>query len=117
MLINGNDFEQYPGIADYLLVTDGHKELPKVGMLGISILDGKDSIYVNEFTSGSAAQAAGIEVGDHILALDDVKVANLTELKTMMFNKQPGDRVQVAVQRNDVKDSMKQELQFEVVLR
>jgi len=116
LLINGSDFGRYPGVADYLLVTEGHKELPKAGILGVSILDGADSVYVSKFASSSAAQEAGIEVGDHILALNGIKVANLTELKAMMFDKQPGDRVQVAVRRNNAMDS-KKELQFEVTLR
>jgi uncharacterized iron-regulated protein len=116
LLINGSDFGRYPGIADYLLVTEGNKNLPKVGMLGVSILDGKDSVYISEFTSNSAAQAAGIEAGDRILALNGVKIANMTELKAMMFDKQPGDQVQVTVSRNNMMDS-KQELQFGVTLR
>ena len=116
LLINGSDFGKYPGIADYLLVTEGHKDLPKAGLLGVSILDGVDSVYVSEFTSSSAAQAAGIEAGDHILVLNGVKVANMMELKAMMFDKQPGDRMQVAVRRNNAMGS-KQELQFEVTLR
>jgi uncharacterized iron-regulated protein len=116
VLINGSDFGGYRGIADYVLATGGHEELPKAGKLGVSILDGTDSVYVSEFTSGSAAQAAGIEVGDHILALNGVKVANMTELKAMMFDKQAGDRVQVAVRRGNVIGSMK-ELPFEVTLR
>ena len=116
LLINGSDFGRYPGIADYLLVTEGHKELPKAGILGVSILDGGDSVYVSEFASGSAAQAAGIEVGDHILALNGMKVANMTELKAMMFDKQPGDSVQVEVLRNSMMGS-KKELRFGVTLR
>lgn len=116
LLINSSDFGKYPGIADYLLATAGNKELPKAGLLGVSILDGEDSVYVSEFPSSSAAQAAGIKVGDHILALDGMKVANMTELKATMFDKLPGDRVQVTVRRNNVMGS-KQELQFEVMLR
>ncbi len=116
LLINGSDFGQYPGIADYLLVTKGNQALPKTGMLGVTILDDKQSIYITQFGSGSAAQEAGIEVGDAILALNGVKVTNLMDLKAIMFNKQPGDRVQVVVQRNNVMASRKK-LQFDVVLR
>ena len=116
LMINGSDFGRYPGIADYLLVTEGNKELPKAGKLGVSILDGADSVYVSEFASNSAAQAAGLKVGDHILALNGAKVANMTELKAMMFDKQPGDRVEVDVLRHDAFGS-KKELQFEVTLR
>ena len=116
LLINGNDFGRYPGIADYQLVTEGDKELPKAGKLGVSILDGAGSVYISGFTSGSAAQAAGIDIGDHIIALNGVKVANMMELKAMMYDKQPGDRVQVNVSSNGGTDSEK-ELRFEVTLR
>jgi uncharacterized iron-regulated protein len=115
VIINGSDFGSYPGIADYLLVTKGGIELPKAGKLGVSIVDGANSIRISEFTAGSSAQAAGIAVGDHILSLDGVKVANTAELKALMFDKQPGERVQVAVQRKNVSGSQR-ELPFEVVL-
>lgn len=116
LLINGSDFGSYPGVADYLLETDGNIELPKAGKLGVSIMDAANNVYVSDFTSGSAAQAAGLNVGDHILALNGVKVANVTELKAQMFDKQPGERVQVEVQRH-LAMGLKDELQFDVVLR
>lgn len=116
LLLNGNDFGNYFGIADYLLETDGNIELPKAGKLGVSIMDAANNVYISDFASGSAAQAAGIDVGDHILALNGVKVANVTELKAQMFDKLPGERVQVEVQRH-LAMGLKNELQFEVTLR
>lgn len=116
LLINGSDFGRFPGIADYQLVTDGNKELPQAGKLGIAILDSADSVYVSEFTPGSASQAAGIKVGDHILALNDEKVASMMDLKVMMFDKKPGDLVQVDVLRNSMMGA-KKEMHFEVMLR
>ena len=112
IMLNGSDFSGYPGIADYLLATEGNTELPKTGKLGIVIVDGAASVIVNEFTAGSAAQAANVKIGDHILALDGMKVANMTELKAIMFDKQPGDKVQVTVERPS-----QQELKFDVTLR
>src|SRR5690606_21755252 len=97
----------------YLLVADDHDELPKAGMLGVSILDGANSLFISGFASNSAAQTTGIDIGDHILALNGVKVSNMMELKAMMFDKQPGDRVQVTVRRNGGKGPDK-EMQFEV---
>ena len=116
VLINGQDFGKFPGIADYLLVTGGNDSLPKTGLLGVSILEGEGSVHVSEYTANSAAQAAGIEAGDYILALDGVKISGISGLKAMMFDKRPGDRVQVEVRRNNLIGSS-QELQFEVVLR
>lgn len=116
ILLNGSDFGTYPGIADYLLAVDSHTELPATGKLGISILDGADSVFISDFTPRSAAEMAGLQTGDHILALDGTPVANMTELKAMMFDKRPGDRVKLDVLRHDAMGS-KKELQFEVVLR
>ncbi|MBI3480655.1 MAG: ChaN family lipoprotein [Nitrosomonadales bacterium] len=116
VLINGNDFGAYPGVADYQLATEGGKELPKAGMLGISIIDGKDNVYVSEFPANSSARAAGVEIGDYIVALNGIKVENLAGLKAIMFDKQPGERMRVAVRRKRP-DNSRQELQLEVVLR
>jgi uncharacterized iron-regulated protein len=116
LLINGNDFGRYPGIADYLLVTEGDKELPKTGKLGVSVLDGAGSLYISGFTSDSAAQTVGIDTGDHITAINGVKLANMMELRAMMYDKQPGDRVMVDVSRNGGTNS-ERELRFEVTLR
>jgi len=116
VMLNGNDFGNYPGVADYQLVTDGGKVLPKAGKLGVSIIDGSGGVRISEFTPGSAAQAAGMAVGDRIVALNGVKVANILELKSMMFDKRPGQRMQVMVQRDRATGSGG-DSQFEVVLR
>ncbi len=119
--INGNDFGDYPGIADFQLATRGGVELPKAGKLGVSITDSSGAVgargaHISDFSSGSAAQAAGIAAGDVIVALNGETVANTLDLKSMMFDKRPGERVQVLVQRAGSMHSEK-ELRFEVVLR
>lgn len=119
--INGNDFGDYPGIADYQLITREGVDLPKSGKLGVSITDslGTDSTHgvrISDFSSGSPAQAAGLAAGDMIVALNGEKVSDILDLKSMMFDKQPGERVQVLVQRAGTGHSEK-ELRFEVVLR
>jgi uncharacterized iron-regulated protein len=116
VMINGIDFGNNPGIADYQLVTEGGLELPKSGKLGVSIIDGRDGVRINEFTQGGAAQSTGIAVGDRIVALDGVKVGNILELKSVMFDKRPGDRMRVLIQRNLSSDTRVESL-FEVVLR
>jgi membrane-associated protease RseP (regulator of RpoE activity) len=116
VMINGTDFANNPGIADYQLVTEGSQELPKAGKLGVSIIDGSDGVHVSEFTQGGAAQAAGISVGDRIVALNGVKVGNVLELKSVMFDKRPGERMQVLIQRNLSSDKRVESL-IDVVLR
>jgi S1-C subfamily serine protease len=116
ILINGNTFGSYHGIADYQLATKGDMELPKAGKLGVTIIDDSEGVRISKFTIGSAAQDAGIVIGDRIVALDGVKVANLVDLKSMMFDKKPGEKVKVAIQRYLSVGNQK-EMQFEVVLR
>lgn len=116
VLINGSDFGKYPGVADYQLLTESYMGLPATGKLGVSIIDGSGGVRISEFTADSAAQAAGLAVGDRIVVLDGVKVANISDLKSMMFDRRSGERVQVMVQRYPAADSPR-ELQFPVVLR
>ena len=116
ILINGVDFDDFPDAADFQLVTQGSVELPKSGRLGISIMDGGGTIRVTEFTTDSAAQATGIQIGDRIVSLDGVNVGNIPELKSLMFDREPGELIQVGVQRN-AKSKANKTLQFDVVLR
>lgn len=116
IVINGDDFGQYPGIADFLLSTAGGKPLPKPGMLGVSIANGLNGVRIESLLPNSAAQAVGLQAGDDIVMLDDVRVTNVWDLKTQMFDKQPGQRVRVEVRRENEHNAT-QTLRFEAALR
>ncbi|NOU00392.1 MAG: PDZ domain-containing protein [Gallionella sp.] len=116
--VNGADFGQFANIADYALTTESSKEskeLPRTGKLGITLVDDIASMYVSYFAPSSPAKMAGLELGDHIISLDGEPVTNLAELKTVMFDKQPSDHVQVTVRRDSLK-TMDKELRFVVQL-
>jgi uncharacterized iron-regulated protein len=116
--VNGADFGQFANIADYALTTGASssaKEFPRAGKLGVTLVDDVDKLFVSDFSTASPAKAAGIELGDHIISLDGERVANLAELRTIMLDKQPSERVQVTVRRESLK-SMSKELQFVVRL-
>ena len=81
-----------------------------------SVEDGSDGVLITKLVSKSAAKASGINAGDHIVSLDRMKVANVAELKTVMFDKQPGDLMHVTVHRKHLLTGDR-ELQFEVTLR
>jgi len=115
ILINGGNFGSYHGIADYQLTTQGNMELPKAGKMGVTVIDDADGVRISKFINGSAAQDAGIVIGDHIVSLDGVKVTNLVDLKSMMFDKKPGDKVLVSVLRNLSAVNQK-EIQYVLVL-
>lgn len=114
--INGNQFGDNPGIGDFILTAAGGTELPKSGKLGISIEDGDSSVLITDLISDSAAKSSGIEAGDRIASLDGMKVTNVAELKAVMFDKNPGDVVNVIVVRDRLL-AAGQQLQFAVTLR
>jgi predicted metalloprotease with PDZ domain len=113
--VNGGDFAQFPNISDYVLTTETTEILSSPGKLGITLIDDQDSMHVSDFAPASPAKVAGIEMGDHIVSLNGMKVASVAELKTIMFDKQPNDHVQVTVLRDHFQ-GMREELQFEVKL-
>lgn len=113
--VNGEDYGQFSNIADYALLTGGTQELPSTGKLGITLTDNKGGVHISDFSSSSPAEIAGLRLGDRIVSLDGQQVASLAELKSIMFDKQPSERVQVKVERAGQNNANK-ELQFEVKL-
>jgi len=114
--INGNQFGEHPGIADFILSAPGGVSLPKPGKLGVAIEDGSNGVLITRLVSDSAAKASGIDADDHIVTLDGMTVTNVNEMKAIMFDKRPGDVVHVTVRRERLL-SANQDLQFEVTLR
>lgn len=116
--VNGKDFGQFANIADYVLTAEpskDSKELPRAGKLGITLMDDENSVHVSDFAAASPAKQAGIKLGDHIISMDGERVTNLAELRAVMFDKQPNERVQVTVKRDSIKNA-DNELQFVVQL-
>ncbi len=81
-------------------------------LLGISIYDVNaqvaeqnnlnvlKGIYVNGVMAGKAADRAGIEQGDVIVAIDNKPVNNVAQLQEQVAIKRPGDEVEVKFIRN-----------------
>jgi len=81
-------------------------------VLGVSILDIQDSstaqqygvsalgVYVADVTKGSGAEAAGVQRGDRIIAIDDTAVSSTATVKSYLADKQVGDTVTLQVERD-----------------
>jgi Do/DeqQ family serine protease len=82
-------------------------------ILGVSILDVKglteeqkekvkvlEGVYVADFAARSSAKEAGMEAGDVITAVNDVKVRSVSALQEQVSRYRPGDKVKVVVDRN-----------------
>jgi S1-C subfamily serine protease len=74
-----------------------------VAFLGVSTaepMDGSGGAEVVEVVSGGPAQKAGIQIGDLIVSFDRKPVAGADTLSGLVQARQPGDTVQVVVERN-----------------
>ena len=79
--------------------------------LGVKIYDVQDAataqqlgvtatgVYVVEVTAGSGAEAAGVQAGDRIIAVDDTAVTSSNNVKSYLKDKNVGDTVNLQVER------------------
>ena len=92
------------------LITNGY--VTGRGELGVSVIDVTDQrmalmyrlpqlgVYVAGVENGSAAQTAGLQVGDGILAVNGVEVSSADELKAQLEQCHAGDQVTLTVLRD-----------------
>ena len=67
-------------------------------------LKAKDGVYVQGFSSNSSAEKAGLKEGDVITSINSHKIKNFQELRAEISRFNPGDKIDVQVQRgNDVR--------------
>lgn len=57
-------------------------------------------VYIDSVGAGSAAEKAGIEQGDVVIAVDGSEVTKVAELQEMIARHRPGDEVELTVRRD-----------------
>jgi membrane-associated protease RseP (regulator of RpoE activity) len=77
-----------------------------VCLIGLLLIVGSltpivDGVYISDVTTGLPAQMAGLQSKDILVSVDNVTIANLTQLSAELNNKTAGDLVQVTVARGD----------------
>lgn len=87
-------------------IKQGTVDTPRV-MLGIAgfpaVLEGTDGVtgvYVDKVTKGSGADKAGIKPSDVIIAIEDTKVENVSQLQDVLRKYKAGDKVKCKLWRN-----------------
>ncbi|MES2983029.1 MAG: PDZ domain-containing protein [Verrucomicrobiota bacterium] len=83
------------------IISAKSREIPTAGGagLGVTLENVKDKLQVKEVTEGSGAKAAGVQVGDLIVALEEKKVSKIEELAETLKDKKVGDEVKLTVKR------------------
>ncbi len=91
------------------LVESGYVQgRPALGVSAVTVADEADAfelgvskagVYIIEVNNGSAAEDAGIMIGDRIISVDGDEVLTSSELATLISEKAVGDSVEVILER------------------
>jgi uncharacterized iron-regulated protein len=104
-----------PGIADFLLFS-GDEQLPPAGLMGIMLVDSKHGVVAKEVVPDSAAAESGVERDDLIVAIDGHNVSTSSEVRVLLLDRKPGDRIQLSIQRKKLM-LLKKELLLDLMLK
>lgn len=94
-----NDLKEFGVVQRALLgisILDVSAELAKAR--GLSVLRG---VYVERVTAGSAAEEAGLQSGDVIVAIEGKSVDNVAKLQEFVAVRHPGEKIEVTYIRDN----------------
>jgi putative serine protease PepD len=77
----------------------GSTTKPAVASLGVNVVDGTDGATIVGVTTGSGAEAAGIQVNDVVTKIDDKVIATKTDLGNAIKAHKPGDTIKIELSR------------------
>jgi serine protease Do len=89
--------------------TYGHARRPKLGAYVSNVTPADVQVYglpsqqgaeISSLEAGEAAERAGLRVGDVVVAVDAVAIANADDFITTLARHQPGDRVRFTIYRD-----------------
>ncbi|MEZ5535011.1 MAG: ChaN family lipoprotein [Thiolinea sp.] len=87
-----------PGSFDYFILS-AEKKLPPTGKLGAWLDDQPDNVSIIKLAENSAAGKAGLQQGDRIASINQQKIGSMAQLLSLLAQRQPGDEVEVMVER------------------
>jgi uncharacterized iron-regulated protein len=116
IVLNDTDGSISPDMADVMLFQQT-QELPSAGTLGLTTSEVNSSVRVASLVDDSAAGAAGVLVGDTIIALDGQRLSDTADLLIAMLDKAPGDNVRLTVLRPSWSYGPERQLEISVTLR
>lgn len=87
-----------------------HDDEPGYAFLGIGPDRDAAPAAIGKVFPDSAAEKAGLQVGDIVTAIDGVDVTSYAEILPVVFRKAPGDEISIRVQRGDAAVDLKAQL-------
>jgi aminopeptidase N len=98
-----------PGMADFI-VFPSNLEAPEEAKLGVVLDTSGEQFIVADLVKGGGALKAGLAKGDILLAVDDIKVKDLDDIRANLATKYVGNTVKVQVQRDEAELELMVEL-------
>jgi uncharacterized iron-regulated protein len=98
IVLAGWEGELGPGLGDFLLLPQ-ERGLPAAGRIGAFLDEDEGRLEVSSCTSGSACEKAGLKAGDRIVSIDSEPVTNMADLKLVLWDKLPGDKIAMEIER------------------
>ena len=91
-ILNSWDGAVKPGLADFLLMPE-EQMLPSTGKLGVVLEDKNGETTISVVFKNGACAEVGVKAGEHITAIDNKTINSLTDLRLALWDKQPGDTI------------------------
>lgn len=88
----------HPDLADFLLLPE-QQVLPAAGKMGLMINDENGELEILSCKHDSPCAAHGIKAGDVIATINAEPVASVADLRLIMWDKKPGDRLTLKIHR------------------
>lgn len=102
------------------ILENGKVTYPTLGISGASLSDFStfemryyqintrltDGIYIARVQENSAADEAGLEVGDIIIEMDGVEITTYKSFLTELYQKKPGDTIKLVISRNNKEENI-----------
>ncbi len=103
VVVNSDGMDLDPEFADFHFFSSP-AELPPKPLIGVQLIEDPDQpgATIAALSPAGQAEAAGIQKGDIILAIDDEPVETLDDVKIIMLYKDVGSTVRVKVKRPHV---------------
>ncbi len=101
-------------IADYLVLASP-RDLPEAGLMGVILdADGEGGVKVKGLSPGGAAEAAGVEKDDILVAIDGQPIGHYADVKLALLDKVPGDRIRLSIRRPGILSDHEETLEMEL---
>ncbi len=98
IVLLGGEESLSPGAGDFVLFP-APKKPPFFALLGVLIKESKKGLEIQAVLPGRPAAKAGLKKGDVILEADGQKIHDVADLKLVLYQKGPKDKVKLLILR------------------